>query len=100
MRSHSLIHQQKIGVVSRSGFAVYPVAYVTLVANASKLIVAGRHARCVRRTEIRVVSARGMRKTRETISVVTLGGHQNYIVNYARESQRAFNYQNNHIFPT
>lgn len=72
MRGHSLVHQQKVVVLLPLGLASHAVAGVTVVADAGELISAGRHARRVRGAETRVVSARGMRKTREAVAVVTL----------------------------
>lgn len=72
MRGHSLVHQQKVVVVLPSWLTIHTVAGVTLVADAGELIFAGRHACRVRRAQMRVVSARGMRKARETVAVVTL----------------------------
>lgn len=71
-RGHPLIHQQKVGIVPRSRFTVHAVAGVTLVAHAGKLILAGRDAARVGGTQIRIVSARGMRQTREPVAVVAL----------------------------
>lgn len=80
MRGHSLVHQQKVGVVPRPAFTIYAVANVTVIANASKLIFTGRHARCFGRAEIRIVYARGLRPTRETVTVVTLESGQIVII--------------------
>lgn len=72
MRGHSLVYQQKVGVVLRPMLTIDAVADETLVANASKFVFTGRHACCVRRAEIRVASARGVWEARETVTVVTL----------------------------
>jgi len=80
MRGHSLVYQQKVGVVFLSGLTIQTVAGVTLVADAGELIfTTDRHARRVRRAETWVMSARGMRKARETVAVITLKGDRNTI---------------------
>lgn len=71
MRGHSLVYQQKVGFVLRPAFTIYTVADVTVITDASELIFAGRHARCVGRAEIRVVSARGLRPAHVAVTVVT-----------------------------
>lgn len=92
MRGHSLVYKQKVGVVPRPAFTIYAIADVTLIANASKLIFTDWHTRCLRRTEIRIVSARGLWPTRETVTVVTLKAVKLrsfifYIVNCVRERE-------------
>lgn len=72
VRGHSLVHQQKVGCVFRPAFTVRAVAGVALVADASEYFVAHQHARCIRRTEARLVHARELRVTRETVAVVAL----------------------------
>lgn len=72
MRGHSLVHQQKVGIVPWPALTIYTIADVTFIAYARELIFPGQYARCFGRAETRVVSARGLWSTRETVTVVTL----------------------------